>query len=422
MTVPSDGGYVVIDVETTGFSPARHDRVVEVGLVQVDQAGAIEDHWHTLINPQRDMGATHVHGITAADVLGAPTFREIAPKLLRTVAGRTLVAHNARFDLTFLEAELARAGFPIVAGTPYLCTMEWSSRFLRGTSRKLGDCCRLAGIANQCGHSADADALATAGLLAYFLRAAGERPPWQGVLASAQSYRWPMTDATADVATALVPRKATREAPDAWLDHITSRVERVADPAVESYVDVLERALLDGHLSAHEKRDLLALAEGLGLGRDELGKVHRLYLTALASAAWADGIVTMEEQFTLSQVAASLAISHDVAKQILLDAQGHRAPFDVPTLHLVAGDRVVFTGELSIHRDQWVDRIARLGIEHGAVTRNTRALVAADPDSLSGKAAKARSYGVPIITEIAFDAVITLMEQRRAARARALDE
>lgn len=417
----SSSGYVVIDLETTGFSPAKHDRVVEVGVVHVDPTGAIEDHWSTLVNPERDMGATHVHGITAADVLDAPTFGQIAPKLLMSLVGRTLVAHNARFDLRFLEAELIRAGYAVTAGTPCLCTMEWSNRFLHGTSRKLGDCCRLAGIANECGHSADADALATAGLLAYYLQAAGEPPPWRDVLGLAEQYLWP-SHSNGVVDIHLVARSSTREAPDAWLDKVTSKVERVADPAVESYVDVLERALLDGYLSTHEKRDLLDLAESLGLHRDQLDKVHKVYLAALASAAWADGIVSLEEQFTLSQVAAALAIAQDIAKQILIDAQGERTPFDVPTLHLASGDRIVFTGELSVPREQWITRIAGLGMEHGAITRRTRVVVAADPDSLSGKAAKAREYGVPIVTEVAFDMVVTEMEQRKAARARALTD
>lgn len=412
-------GYVVLDFETTGFSPAKLDRVVEVGVVEVDARGAIERHWGTLINPERDMGATHVHGITAADVFAAPTFRDVAPRLLASMAGRTVVAHNARFDMTFLTAELARAGYPVHREVPCLCTMEWSSRFLHGTSRKLGDCCRLAGVANECGHSAETDALAAAGLLAHYLHAAGEPVPWHVLVTAAESFSWPLCgDHPPEVV--LVQRDAPPKAPDAWLDQVTSKVERVADPLVESYVDVLERALLDGFLSAHEKQDLLGVAEALGLHRDQLDKVHRLYLSALACAAWADGVVTMEEQLQLSQVAAALGIPQAVAKQILVDAQGERAAFTVPTLHLAAGDRIVFTGELGTPREDWIARIEVLGLESGGVTKSTRAVVAADPDSLSGKAAKARTLGIPIVAEFAFEAIIAQMEARRAARSHAL--
>lgn len=408
----------MVDFETTGFSPARHDRVVEVGVVRVDHRGAIEDHWSTLINPGRDIGATFVHGITAADVFNAPAFKQVAPRLIAAMGGRTVVAHNARFDLSFLRAELARAGIPLGADPPYLCTMEWSSRFLYGTSRKLADCCRLAAVANDCGHSAEGDALATAGLLAYYLSNCGEQPPWSSVLELADSYSWPSAVDTLDVA--LVRRSAQPPAPDDWLDKVTSNTARVADPVVESYVDVLERALLDGHLSAHEKHDLIEIAESLGLAREQLDAVHRLYLAALASAAWSDGVVTIEEQVQLTQVAASLAIPLAEAKQILVNAQGTRTTFEVPTLHLVAGDRVVFTGELSAPRDEWIARIAKLGLEHGTVTKSTRVVIAADPDSLSGKAAKARGYGIPIITELAFEAIVREIEEHRVARSQML--
>ncbi|MFN8192721.1 MAG: exonuclease domain-containing protein [Nocardioidaceae bacterium] len=408
----------MLDFETTGFSPAKHDRVVEIGVVQVDAWGAIQDHWSTLVNPERDIGASHVHGITAADVLTAPTFRQVVPRLLSSIAGRTVVAHNARFDMTFLVAELVRAGYPLVDAVPCLCTMEWSSRFLEGTSRKLGDCCRLAGVASHCGHSAEADAMAAAGLLAHYLRAAGDAVPWLTLLGPAEAFAWPTCAEVEEVM--LVQRATSPAAPDAWLDQVTSKADRVADPLVESYVDVLEHALLDGFLSAHEKHDLVEIGESLGLERAQLDRVHRTYVSALAAAAWADGVVTMEEQFQLSQVAASLGVPQAVAKQILVDAQGERPAFTVPTLQLSAGDRIVFTGDLGTPREAWVERITDLGLECGGVTKSTRAVVAADPDSLSGKAAKARKLGIPIVTEFAFEAIIGQMEAHRRARSRAL--
>ncbi len=72
-------GYTVIDVETTGLSPERYDRVVEIGIVCVSHEGEIQDQWATMVNPGRDVGPTHIHGITSTAVLDAPTFEEIAP-------------------------------------------------------------------------------------------------------------------------------------------------------------------------------------------------------------------------------------------------------------------------------------------------------------------------------------------------------
>ena len=59
--------YAVVDVETTGLRPSWHDRVVEIAIVHVDDAGTIEAEWCTLVNPQRDLGPQHIHGITAAE-------------------------------------------------------------------------------------------------------------------------------------------------------------------------------------------------------------------------------------------------------------------------------------------------------------------------------------------------------------------
>lgn len=72
-------GYTVVDVETTGLVPERADRIVELAVTYVSHDGQVQDHWSTLVNPQRDVGPTRIHGITPSDVLKAPTFQELAP-------------------------------------------------------------------------------------------------------------------------------------------------------------------------------------------------------------------------------------------------------------------------------------------------------------------------------------------------------
>lgn len=107
--------FAVIDLETTGFSPARGDKIVEIGIVLVDDDGAIEHEWGTLVNPKRDVGPTHVHGIRASDVVAAPLFADVAAHVASLLSGRTLVAHNQAFDVRFLRAELAATGIHIPA-------------------------------------------------------------------------------------------------------------------------------------------------------------------------------------------------------------------------------------------------------------------------------------------------------------------
>ncbi|MYW03403.1 exonuclease domain-containing protein, partial [Streptomyces sp. SID3343] len=115
---PSD--YAVVDVETTGLR--RTDRIVSVAVELLDQAGTVTDRWSTLVDPLRDPGPVHIHGLTAERLAGAPTFDKIADDLSEYLAGRVLVAHNAPFDWGMLTAEYGRldATWPM---EQRLCTM-----------------------------------------------------------------------------------------------------------------------------------------------------------------------------------------------------------------------------------------------------------------------------------------------------------
>ncbi|WJE00380.1 DEDDh family exonuclease [Streptomyces antimycoticus] len=100
-------GYAVVDVETTGL--ARDDRIVSAAVYQLDAQGAVQDHWYTLVNPQRDPGPVWIHGLTEEVLEGAPRFPEIAGELAERLADRVLVAHNAAFDWSMLAREYARS-------------------------------------------------------------------------------------------------------------------------------------------------------------------------------------------------------------------------------------------------------------------------------------------------------------------------
>ena len=100
-----------LDTETTGFSEQDH-RVVEIALVEM-VAGKVTGHtWHRHLNPEQAMPreAWQVHGLDDAFLADKPAFRDVATDLLAFLAGGTLVAYVAKFDMKFLNAELARAG------------------------------------------------------------------------------------------------------------------------------------------------------------------------------------------------------------------------------------------------------------------------------------------------------------------------
>lgn len=100
-------GYAVVDVETTGL--ARDDRVISAAVYRLDERGEVEDHWYTLVNPERDPGPVWIHGLTSEVLEGAPLFADVADDLSARLEGRVLVAHNAVFDWQMLAREYARA-------------------------------------------------------------------------------------------------------------------------------------------------------------------------------------------------------------------------------------------------------------------------------------------------------------------------
>lgn len=110
------GPFTVFDVETTGMSPER-DRIIQIGAVRIDRDGFIS-RFNTFINPGRSIppALVSVHHITDAMVQNAPVFARAGREFLDFANGSTLVAHNARFDLGFLQESLARTGLPLWQG------------------------------------------------------------------------------------------------------------------------------------------------------------------------------------------------------------------------------------------------------------------------------------------------------------------
>ncbi|GAA0323326.1 exonuclease domain-containing protein [Kineococcus aurantiacus] len=119
--------YAVLDVETTGLKPEAGDRIVQIAVTWLDARGVVERTWSSYVDPLRDTGVVHVHGITAEHVAGAPTFTQLAPTVASLLAGRVFVAHNARFDWAFISAEMATAGVRLPV-RERLCTWKLARR------------------------------------------------------------------------------------------------------------------------------------------------------------------------------------------------------------------------------------------------------------------------------------------------------
>lgn len=394
--------YAVIDFETTGVVPERTDRVVEVGVVLTDDTGRIEDEWTTLVNPHRDLGPTNIHGIVAADVADAPVFAEVSDHILAMLAGRVVVAHNASFDMRFLHRELQLARYAIAERPAALCSMKWGGRMMGAA--KLAHCCEALGISLTNAHSALGDAHATAELLPHLIGTCRTSAEWQADHLRCSAFAWPRPFGRTGRVNAVRRGRAAADG-HAWLTSVLRAAWIPGNPENEAaYMAVLDNALLDRSISRSEGKQLLATAEAAGLSRGTVARLHQDYLRAVATEALADGVVTDEERAELETVAAALGLGTPYVDEALTwakeDARGREAGIAGFTLR--AGDRVVFTGEMSRPRDEWVAEICAAGLTTGGISKSTRLVVTQDPDSLSGKAVKARQYGIPVVDEKTF--------------------
>ena len=162
--------FAVVDVETTGGSPARGDRIVEFACVRM-RTGRITGGFESLVNPGLSI-PRWITGLTGIDnelVEPAPRFTEIADRVQEELSGRVFVAHNVSFDWRFVSEELRMASSEVLTGER-LCTVKLARRAVPGLRRRgLDSLARYYGVDIDGRHRAGGDARATATILARML-------------------------------------------------------------------------------------------------------------------------------------------------------------------------------------------------------------------------------------------------------------
>jgi DNA polymerase-3 subunit epsilon len=157
---------IVFDTETTGLDPLQGDRLVEIGCIELVNRFPTGKTFHWYFNPQRDMpeSALKIHGLSSEFLKDKPLFADKADELIGFLGDAPLVAHNAMFDLGFLNAELERAGRPPVNRERMVDTLVIARRKHPGGSNRLDDLCLRYAIDNS--HRTKHGALLDAELLA----------------------------------------------------------------------------------------------------------------------------------------------------------------------------------------------------------------------------------------------------------------
>ena len=365
---------LVVDVETTGFG--RYDKVVEIAAVTLDPVTwEIIDEYDTLINPERDVGPTGVHGISASMVEAAPTFAEILAAVAGRLRGSVLVAHNLAFDARMLRYEFERLGVDIDLGSG-LCT------YLE-TRKKLPRACEEHDIHLTQQHRALADARATAELARRL--GLSNRP------------RDPTAVKIGNVPHTTGHNTLRRE----FADEGTSPMHRIVSRAdyphcrtgVRQYLDMLDWVLDDGVIDSSEHSEIEWLARELGISEESRMDAHRAYLDCIILAAERDGVISAAEHELIRRIANELGV-HDA---------------DVPEVSPVpdvarigTGSRVCLTGMRNKAHLRRIARHAGFRPVPRVTKKGCDLLVAADVATSSAKARNARKWGIPIVSVESF--------------------
>jgi len=377
MNIPNQMKFAVLDVETTGFG--KTDRILEIAIVIVADGHKVQE-WETLINPERDISNSEIHGITAGDVSLAPTFAEVIDEISALLNDNILVAHNITFDARMLSQEFARVERVIDIGIGF-CT-------LKATGLSLERACEAFNIQNKDAHRALTDTRATVELL---MKMEVDSDAVAPMKISGIKDRQP--------ARILCRDEPLGNDELAGMQTLRKKIPDFDDTGFSSsqlsYADALYGVMSDFVITESETGYLADWAQAVGISDEERSEIHQDYLHQLVLASNRDGFISPSEKKAIEKAAKAL----NIRPPLFL------APVQ-EKVEIVSGIRVCFTGSAK-NRDGGLltkEELASIAVNKGlvpveSVTKRTCELVvAADESSMSGKAQKARKYGIRVIS------------------------
>lgn len=384
--IDSESEYLVIDTETTGLF--SRDRIVEIGAIAFKGTEILEE-WSTLINPSRDVGPTNIHGITPSMVSLAPSFEEITNDLARLMNGRILVCHNASFDVRMLAQELNHTNSQGAFGKAF-CTMVAARRLLPPGHDKLSDACELLGINVTDAHSALGDARMTQKLFLLLME------DEQSVSRATVTYDNRINPSP------IFPRKIFSKNSEDSLERIRAFTKKVPFPTSDeseiAYLLLLNMAMDDLIISVAEKSELDSWATNLGISESGLQRLHENYLESFIQTALRDNVITLSEKTIIDKVANALGLTAVIpASASKISSIGN---------NLAVGSKVCFTGVATtmsgktILRAELESMAAKVGLHpvNSVTKKGCDFLIAADDSTMSGKAKKAREWGIEVMS------------------------
>jgi DNA polymerase-3 subunit epsilon len=288
-----------------------------------------------------------------------------------------------------LVQELNRANTQGKIGKGF-CTMVASRRILAGTGDSLAATCNELGIEYLKAHSALGDARMT---MQVFERLVEDEQNVSPVYVEYKKSENP---------SRTLVREAFSPQPDDALDRIKAFTQKIPFPSSNekfvSYLLLLNMAMEDLIISESEQVELDHWATDLGIWDEDLNNLHKGYLDSFIQAALRDGVITIQEREMIEMVGKALKLPVVIPEV--------PQPIQANTEDLSVGKRICFTGEASgfsgtvINRGDLEALAAKVGLHPvgGVSKKGCDILVAADISSMSGKAKKAKEYGIPIMS------------------------
>lgn len=375
--------FAVIDTETTGFG--KNDRVLEIAVVLIDGTEIINE-WETLINPERDISNSDIHGITSSLVSMAPAFRDISDNLANLLDDRIVVAHNISFDIRMLAQEFSRVSLDADFGKGF-CTLQ-------ATGEKLQVACEMFGIKTDTAHRALSDARATALLLTWVREKKANIPGLKP--AKFKDYdisKVPHLVSRAAISNSFKPAQQNLRR---ILKHINLGAVDLREDEL-SYLDGISSVMSDFVITTDERAQLDEWASVLGITQKQKQNLHKRFLDCLIETAKKDNFISDLESELIQKASFALGIEIDIIES---DSQGNIAQ------HLQPGKKVCFTGKAfdkdgnEIFRETLELYAEKLGLvpTNSVTKKNCDVLIAQDKSSMSSKSKKARDYGIPVIS------------------------
>lgn len=374
----------VLDTETSRHPSHIPNRIVEIGLVLWDaESDAPIVEIETLVNPNSviEEESSSIHGLSAADLEGAPSFRELAAWLPHFLQERIVCGFNVSFDARMLNYEFSRAG------SDFQISQTFCARYgISGNNKPLGDVCNERGLEIKNAHTALGDARATVQVLRNY--------GLDRVLDEAKGTKHRWLSRSSDLRPLTWSRYKAGLSDEFELFRENSHWELEGLSAESQYTGLISSVFEDRKVSEEERKKLESLARQLNLNDLAVARLHSEYLEILEARARENGVVSQLEVDRISHMARLLGLETSLVAD------------QPPSAEILPGSLVCVTSETTVFGRSWSFESLSVVIEK-MDCKPTNQLNKKDGVSLllcpeihtrTGKAQKAVNWGIPLMS------------------------